>query len=94
MYKGLDIETCCEIAWNVIQLKKIPRTERMRISKEVTLIRELKHDNIIRFVNGWHNKEKDEVVFITEMVTGGSLRSYLRTIIKNPILRVIKGWCK
>lgn len=66
----------------------------MRISKEVTLIRELKHDNIIRFVNGWHNKEKDEVVFITEMVTGGSLRSYIRSIIKHPILRVIKGWCK
>ena len=28
------------------------------------------------------------------MVTGGSLRNYLRTVIKYPIMRVIKGWCK
>ena len=34
----------------------------------------------------------NEVVFITQMLTGGSLLSYLK---KNKIsrLRIIKGWC-
>ena len=56
------------------------------------LIRSLKHDNIIHFVSGFQNKDKDEVVFITEMITGGTLRQYVK---KNKInrLKVIKRWC-
>jgi len=33
-----------------------------------------------------------EVTFITEILTGGSLRDYVKKIQK-PILKVIKGWC-
>jgi WNK lysine deficient protein kinase len=33
------------------------------------------------------------VVFITEMITGGSLRKYVKKI-KTPRLKVIKGWCQ
>jgi WNK lysine deficient protein kinase len=64
----------------------------VRIKSEIDLIKKLKHKNIIHFISGWQNKEKQEVVFITEMITGGSLRSYIK---KNKIsrLRVIKGWC-
>jgi WNK lysine deficient protein kinase len=32
------------------------------------------------------------VVFIAEMITGGSLRKYVKKI-KHPRLKVIKGWC-
>lgn len=41
----------------------------------------------------WHNREREEVVFITEIMTGGSLKQYLKRI-QNPHLRVIKQWCK
>lgn len=89
VYKGLDRETGCEIAWNAISLNLLPQIDRQRIKSEMQLIKNLKHKNIIHFINGWQNKEKNEVIFITEMITGGTLRSYIK---KNKItrLKVIK----
>ena len=39
------------------------------------MLKNLKHPNIIHFIGTWINKAKEEVVFITEIVTGGSLKS-------------------
>ena len=50
--------------------------ERKRISKEILMLKNLKHPNIIHFIGTWINKAKEEVIFITEIVTGGSLKSY------------------
>lgn len=49
------------------------------------------HPNIIHFIAAWINKAKEEVVFITEMVTAGSLRQFLKKI-KRPRLKVLKKW--
>jgi len=95
VYKGYDSESGCEIAWNVINLKKLPSgflqnnikteflltlVERKRISKEILMLKNLKHPNIIHFIGTWINKAKEEVVFITEIVCGGSLKSYMMMI--------------
>lgn len=92
VYKGIDHDTGTEVAWNTIQLSRLPQADRVRIKFEIDLIKKLKHKNIIHFISGWQNKELQEVVFITEMITGGSLRSYIK---KNKInrLNIIKGWC-
>ena len=74
------------------------------------MLKNLKHPNIIHFIGTWINKTKEEVVFITEIVTGGSLKSYDEDIslifkfsllffrylkkIKKPRLKIIKTWCK
>ena len=91
--KGVDNETGREIAWNVINLKRLPKQDRIRIKSEIDLIKSLEHKNIIHFISAWFNKEKEEVIFVTEMVTGGSLRKYVKKI-KTPRLKVIKGWCQ
>lgn len=92
VYKGLDNETACEIAWNVISLINLPESDKTRIKTEINLFKSLKHKNILHFISGWQNKDKQEVVFITEMITGGTLRDYIK---KNNIckLRVIKQYC-
>ena len=92
VYKGVDHETGLEIAWNSISLSKLPQSDRVRIKKEIDLVKSLRHDNIIHFITGWQNKEKNEVVFITEITTG-TLSRYIK---KNKItrLKVIKGWCQ
>jgi len=67
----------------------LPEEDRNRIKSEINLIKNLQHKNILHFINGWQNKEKQEVIFITEMITGGTLRAYIK---KNKItkIRVIK----
>lgn len=92
VYKGVDHETGREVAWNSINLMKLPKSDRPRIKKEIDLIKSLQHENIIHFIAAWLIKDKQEVVFITE-ITSGTLRRYIK---KNKItkLRVIKGWCQ
>ena len=70
----------------------------------------MKHPNVIHFINAWINRQKDEVIFIAEIVTGGSLKKYFVEIfrrilkffvffsylkkIRSPRLKVNKGWCR
>ena len=91
VYKGVDEDTGQEVAWNKISLYNLPKSDRTRIRQEIDLIKNLKHKNIIHFISGWQNKEKKEVIFITEICTG-TLWRYIK---KNRInrLRVIKMWC-
>lgn len=65
----------------------------MQITEEVKLNRKLNHPNIVHFIYAWTNTAKEELVIITEIVTGGNLKQYLKRI-KSPRLRVIKIWCK
>jgi WNK lysine deficient protein kinase len=72
---------------------RLPKQDRLRIKSEIDLIKKLDHPNIIHFISAWHNNDKQEVVFITEMITGGSLKKYVKRIIR-PRLKVVKRWCK
>ncbi|CAK82891.1 unnamed protein product (macronuclear) [Paramecium tetraurelia] len=93
VFRGYDNQSGCEVAWNVFQLNSVPENERRRVRQEISILSSLKHNNIINFVHSWHNKSKKEIVFITEIINGGSLKNYLRRITR-PKLKVIKNWCR
>lgn len=92
MFKAIDTETGREVAWSVINLSNLPKSERPRIKSEINIIKKLKHPNIISFVSAWIDKEFQQIHLITEMITGGSLRQYLGRMGKLK-LKVIKQWC-
>lgn len=48
---------------------------------------------MIRYYNSWIDREKEQIIFVTEMMSSGSLKHYLR---KNTIIRwnAVKRWCK
>ncbi|CAD8079279.1 unnamed protein product [Paramecium primaurelia] len=93
VFRGYDNQSGCEVAWNVFQLNSVPENERRRVRQEISILSSLKHNNIINFIHSWHNKSKKEIVFITEIINGGSLKNYLRRITR-PKLKVIKNWCR
>jgi serine/threonine protein kinase len=74
VYRGVDLDTGREVAWSIIQLNRLPKSERPRIKSEIKIIKELDHPNIITFINAWIDKTTEKIHFITEMITGGSLR--------------------
>jgi WNK lysine deficient protein kinase len=41
VYRGADTETGREIAWNVVNLRRLSRQDRMRIKSEIDLIKKL-----------------------------------------------------
>lgn len=48
--------------------------ERKRLSEELSILSNIMHPNIISFINAWVSKTRSEVVFITEIIHGGSLK--------------------
>jgi WNK lysine deficient protein kinase len=74
VYRGLDCDTGREVAWGVIELSKLPKSERPRIKSEINIIKKLHHPNIMTFIAAWIDKETEKIHMITEMITGGSLR--------------------
>jgi WNK lysine deficient protein kinase len=64
-----------------------------RVCEEIIILKTLNHPNIVKYVSGWYISDKKEVVIITEILPGGSLRQHL-TMLKSPRLKLIKFWIK
>ncbi|CAK4764928.1 unnamed protein product [Aphanomyces euteiches] len=92
VYKAYDVDQGIDVAWNAIDIGALPHGEKARIIQEVELLKKLEHKNIINFYGSWFAKEKNQVVFITEVMTAGSLKSYIKRVhfIK---WKIIKRWC-
>jgi len=92
VYKGQDREQGCEVAWNAINLQTLSEKELSSLQKEITLIKQLKHPNIIQCRGAWVSG-RHHLVFITELLSGGDLKSYLHRI-HAPRRCVVKNWCR
>ncbi|KAF9355270.1 hypothetical protein BGX34_010564 [Mortierella sp. NVP85] len=88
VYKGIDREEGYEVAWNCFQTTKQEYTE---LSQEVEILKRVRHPNIINFHDCWYSNT--EFIFITELMTSGTLREYIRKL-QSPNLKVIKRWCR
>jgi len=95
VYKGFDGEEGIEVAWNQIRVNKIVKTEeeKERLFQEVDLLKELSHKSIIKFYASWIDEKTQDVNFITEMFTSGTLRQY-RKRHKKLDEKVIKSWTR
>ncbi|KAF8963463.1 hypothetical protein BGZ46_000964 [Entomortierella lignicola] len=88
VYKGLDREEGYEVAWNCFQTTK---QEYAELSQEVEILKRVRHPNIINFHDCWYSNT--EFIFITELMTSGTLREYIRKL-QSPNPKVIKRWCR
>ena len=77
VYRAYDTTEGIEVAWNVVNLAGVPKAERNRIVNEVRLLERLHHQNIISFHGSWVNRERQEVNFITEILSSGTLKSFI-----------------
>lgn len=79
VWKAIDKEEGIEVAWNCCQTT---RTEFNEFSEEVEILKKVRHPNIITFHDSWYSN--GEFVFISELMTSGTLREY--TILFFPFL--------
>ncbi|XP_063236077.1 uncharacterized protein LOC134538582 [Bacillus rossius redtenbacheri] len=95
VYRGLDTQTGVAVAWCELQEKKLNKTERLRFREEAEMLKGLQHPNIVRFYDYWEVTltKKKYIVLVTELMTSGTLKTYLRRFKKiNP--KVLKSWCR
>ena len=93
VYLAYDTDTGREVAWNSVIVNIADNDSIKKIKAEIDILKPLKHPNIISFIYCFFNDSKNEIVFITELFSGGSLSKYLLEF-KYPRLRVIKLWCQ
>lgn len=67
VYKGLNIIQLTEIAYNVISIIDKTKEDKIRINNEIKILKNINHPNILKILDVWYNKEKNEVVFISPL---------------------------
>jgi WNK lysine deficient protein kinase len=93
VYLAYDTDTGREVAWNAVIVNITDENSIKKIKAEIEILKPLKHPNIISFIFCFFNDTKNEIVFITELFSGGSLSKYLLEF-KYPRLRLVKLWCQ
>ncbi|XP_054924414.1 uncharacterized protein [Dermacentor andersoni] len=94
VYKGLDTATGVAVAWCELQ-ERLNKSERQRFREEAEMLKGLQHPNIVRFFDYWevNTAKRKFLVLITELMTSGTLKTYLRRF-KKINMKVLKSWCR
>ncbi|KAJ7956159.1 putative Kinase [Quillaja saponaria] len=95
VYRAFDELEGIEVAWNQVKVADLLQNSEdlERLYSEVHLLKTLKHKNIIKFYNSWVDAEHENINFITEIFTSGTLRQY-RKKHKHVDLRAVKKWSR
>ena len=100
VYKAFDTERGIEVAWNQLALGSLTQRSAEKILEEIQILQTLAHENIITFSHSWCTPDPGDsanfqVIFITELMTSGTLKSYIKKCTPPPIkLKVIKNWAR
>lgn len=76
VFKAFDEAEGIEVAWNQVKVNDLANspTERERLFKEIGVLKQLKHKNIMSFFDSWLDQKNLTINFITELFTSGTLR--------------------
>lgn len=89
--KAIDEEEGKEVAYNEVKIRRYEEETQApsSFSKEIALLKNIDHPYIIKIFDYWFTDE--DFVFITELMTGGTLRDYVMKV--GPLNRkLIRKW--
>eukprot|EP00798_Chlamydomonas_sp_ICE-L_P020033 gene20033-26751_t len=90
---SFDQDEGIEVAWNQVKVNDLlsAASDRARLFAEIRVLKQLKHKNIMSFFDSWVDEKTNNVNFITELFTSGTLRQY-RKRHKHIDEQVLKRW--
>ncbi|XP_060218363.1 probable serine/threonine-protein kinase WNK10 [Lycium barbarum] len=95
VYKAFDLLDGIEVAWSRVKVEDVLQSPDNlgKLYAEIHLLRQLKHDNIMKFCDSWIDDKKRTVNMITELFTSGNLRQY-RKKYRTVDMKAIKNWAR
>ena len=91
VYKAFDSESGKTVAWNEVNIMSLPPTEKKRVISEVKILERVAHERIISFYGSWYDAKNHKVVFMTEIVTEGTLRGFCDKV-SGLRLMIVRKW--
>ena len=73
VYKGYDTDEGVEVAWSKLPTQMMQDRDR-RARRSIGILKKMDHPNILRCNYAWVDPTTNDVNFITELMTSGSLR--------------------
>ncbi|KAK2145221.1 hypothetical protein LSH36_694g01078 [Paralvinella palmiformis] len=97
-FLAMDNDQGIEVVWNEVCIseKKSTKSQEEKIKRIFDNLIQIEHANIVKFHKYWADKKKDRhrVIFITEYMSSGSLKQFLKKTKKNnKTLKAWKRWC-
>eukprot|EP00906_Rhabdomonas_costata_P035423 RCo049760 len=77
IYKAYNEEDGLEVAWNEVAVPRNDRGRKERIKAEIGLLSNLSNPHIISVFDSWEDAAGGCFVFITELMTSGTLRKFI-----------------
>ncbi|KAH0722173.1 hypothetical protein KY285_004795 [Solanum tuberosum] len=94
VYKAFDLLEGIEVAWSRVKIEDVQSSESLeKLYSEIDLLRQLKHENVMKLYDSWIDHKKKTVNMITELFTSGNLRQY-RNKYKSVDMKAIKNWAR
>ena len=93
VFKGYDEEEGIEVAWCQVNMERVGKEEAAQIHTEVDILKSLKHQHILTFFAYFDLPNTKQIVFITEIMTSGTLKQYIHKA-KRVKRKVVKKWCR
>uniref|UniRef100_A0A8C5I4T3 Protein kinase domain-containing protein n=1 Tax=Gouania willdenowi TaxID=441366 RepID=A0A8C5I4T3_GOUWI len=93
---AMDTEEGVEVVWNEVLFsdKKVFKAQEEKIKEMFENLMQVEHPNIVKFHKYWLDMKEGQarVVFITEYMSSGSLKQFLKKTKKNHKTMNVKAW--
>jgi hypothetical protein len=106
VYKAYDLEEGVEVAWCQFKLHQVTQQDAVKLLDEIQILQSLSSGYIIQFKHSWISRKRQSegttqpdaplfsVCFVTELMSSGTLKNFIKRT-KGPIKpRVYQGWCR
>ncbi|UYV82052.1 NRBP1 [Cordylochernes scorpioides] len=93
-YLAMDTEEGVEVVWNEVNFseKKHFKAQEAKMRQVFDTLTQLDHPNIVKFHKYWIDRDAERVVFITEYMSSGSLKAFLKKTKHNVIRLPLQAW--
>ncbi|CAG8463585.1 8891_t:CDS:2 [Paraglomus occultum] len=97
VFKAFDQEEAVEVAWCQLKASFSGRKDVEKILNEISILQSLRCENVINFYASWAKKGsdgRDHIIFITELMTSGTLKQYIKRTKGLLKPKLLKQWAR
>lgn len=91
VFRGYDRQRSMEVAWSRVAMKGFSKQDHTSISKEISMLANMDHPNVLKLFAWWLNPGSSEMILICELFYAGNLKHHIRRF-GRPTIDTVRRW--